>query len=444
MSGFQKLYMFLKTFFCDNLGATGSTNQIIFAGFALSNSVLGFYLWSTKNCDHFCKHFPIYFLSSFLCFGVLTRDCWKGKVAKLFPLYWHVTLMVCLPLQTLFMVLRSHGDHLWLFDFAVALILLKTITELRTFVIIASIGSLFGVITFLLLGNQDTAFLSANLAIWAIIVHVSALFFFLLFFRKKDREIFYHSNAKLGHELGHFWKNLSVHSKRLELIIPSLVQSYKGYNKNGTTNKLTKEDLEYITKLSKKIANSSNYIKSNYEHHLLEIGILKEEKKESFSASKTILMAFEQFAFRGNQDQKIQFKVSKDFHIYGHQRLLVPVLINLMRNAFAAISGKQDGTITVSLDHPKRSIVIKDTGTGIAKTDVDLIFDESFSTKKPGHGLGLFYCKSAMIDLGGDINCTSEKGSFTRFELSFSITKEDTKYEPAASIPSSNQNNAYR
>ena len=186
---------------------------------------------------------------------------------------------------------------------------------------------------------------------------------------------------------------------------------------------------QYITKLSKKIANSSNYIKSNYEHHLLEIGILKEEKKESFSASKTILMAFEQFAFRGNQDQKIQFKVSKDFHIYGHQRLLVPVLINLMRNAFAAISGKQDGTITVSLDHPKRSIVIKDTGTGIAKTDVDLIFDESFSTKKPGHGLGLFYCKSAMIDLGGDINCTSEKGSFTRFELSFSTTKEDTKYE---------------
>ena len=150
------------------------------------------------------------------------------------------------------------------------------------------------------------------------------------------------------------------------------------------------------------------------------------------------MTAFEQFAFRGNQDQRIHFAVSKDFQIIGRQKLLVTILINLMRNAFAAISSKKNGTITLSLDYPKRTIVVEDTGTGIAKTNVNFIFEEAFSTKKSGHGLGLFFCNSAMSEFGGAITCTSEENLFTRFDLSFPTLPKEKKHEQIAGILASN------
>ena len=68
------------------------------------------------------------------------------------------------------------------------------------------------------------------------------------------------------------------------------------------------------------------------------------------------------------------------------------------------------------------SLFIKDNGIGMDKKTLYQIFDEGFSTKGTS-GQGLCFCKKIMEEHAGQIRCTSEKGSYTQFELIFDDTK---------------------
>ena len=70
------------------------------------------------------------------------------------------------------------------------------------------------------------------------------------------------------------------------------------------------------------------------------------------------------------------------------ERMLRLALLNLMRNAAEAIP---QGCVFVSAAHEDGSVLIKvrDTGPGIASTDLQKIFIPFFTTKAKGHGVGL-------------------------------------------------------
>ena len=107
------------------------------------------------------------------------------------------------------------------------------------------------------------------------------------------------------------------------------------------------------------------------------------------------------------------------------------VLLNLVSNA---VKFTFDGTITVKLSVEKRiddkslliQFSVRDTGVGIAETDLEHIF-AAFSQAKPsitrefgGTGLGLSISKSLVERLGGKITVESEKNVGTCF--TFSVT----------------------
>jgi two-component system nitrogen regulation sensor histidine kinase NtrY len=93
------------------------------------------------------------------------------------------------------------------------------------------------------------------------------------------------------------------------------------------------------------------------------------------------------------------------------------VMINLLDNAVAAISGK--GKITVTLDHDEPLGVLRvevtDTGTGIPKADKDRLFEPYFSTKKSGTGLGLAIVSRIISDHNGFIRVEDNKPKGTKF-----------------------------
>jgi K+-sensing histidine kinase KdpD len=73
----------------------------------------------------------------------------------------------------------------------------------------------------------------------------------------------------------------------------------------------------------------------------------------------------------------------------------------------------------------KIQFFVKDTGSGIAKEDLERIFETYVSrdaeTTKNGYGLGLPLCKIIVEKLGGKITVESEegKGSTFRFVMPF-------------------------
>lgn len=93
------------------------------------------------------------------------------------------------------------------------------------------------------------------------------------------------------------------------------------------------------------------------------------------------------------------------------------VLLNLYLNAIQSMEGK-GGLLTVSLSRekgpqPSVRISVKDTGTGIAKEDLDHVFDPYFTTKQSGTGLGLAIVHKIIESHQGEIRVESEPGHGT-------------------------------
>ncbi|MGB0524205.1 MAG: ATP-binding protein [Flammeovirgaceae bacterium] len=100
------------------------------------------------------------------------------------------------------------------------------------------------------------------------------------------------------------------------------------------------------------------------------------------------------------------------------------VLLNLIANAIQAIEGKGEIWIqTHKLDDEKIAIQIKDSGKGIASTDLHKIFDPFFTTKEAGEGtgLGLSISHGIIADHGGTIEVESEVGKGTRFTITLPV-----------------------
>lgn len=107
--------------------------------------------------------------------------------------------------------------------------------------------------------------------------------------------------------------------------------------------------------------------------------------------------------------------------VLADRRLLVQVLTNLIGNA---IKFTKDGSITLHAramtDQGRIEISVMDTGVGIARENLDRIFDEFFThgaDDAAGTGLGLTICKRMIEAMGGEIGVDSSPGAGSRFRI---------------------------
>jgi signal transduction histidine kinase len=105
------------------------------------------------------------------------------------------------------------------------------------------------------------------------------------------------------------------------------------------------------------------------------------------------------------------------------------VILNLINNAFYAVSEKQRGesgkfepmvSVSTKKDGNKVLISVKDNGNGIPDSIKDKIFQPFFTTKPTGQGtgLGLSLCYDIVKAHGGEIKIESNKESGTSFIIS--------------------------
>ncbi len=99
---------------------------------------------------------------------------------------------------------------------------------------------------------------------------------------------------------------------------------------------------------------------------------------------------------------------------------LQEIFLNLISNAFAAVSDGGKLTISVeSCDPDKVAIRFADDGHGIPQPDLERIFEPFFSTKlgKGGTGLGLSITYGLVQELGGSLSVESRVGEGTVFTI---------------------------
>jgi len=117
------------------------------------------------------------------------------------------------------------------------------------------------------------------------------------------------------------------------------------------------------------------------------------------------------------KDIKILFNSCDKITINADQTLITRMLINLIDNA--ARYTRSGGTVIIDLSKENGNAIIKvcDTGKGIAKEDIDHIFDRFYQANEArngqGSGLGLSIVKWIVQVHKGEISVKSapEKGS---------------------------------
>jgi signal transduction histidine kinase len=86
---------------------------------------------------------------------------------------------------------------------------------------------------------------------------------------------------------------------------------------------------------------------------------------------------------------------------------------NLITNAIQATQTGGRVWVTTARQGDRAEVVVSDTGSGIAPERLGAIFDDFFTTKKRGLGLGLAISKRIVEQLGGTLVLESRLGEGT-------------------------------
>jgi len=99
---------------------------------------------------------------------------------------------------------------------------------------------------------------------------------------------------------------------------------------------------------------------------------------------------------------------------------ILQVVLNLITNAIEASKTNSEIFISTKLN-PDGSVIleVKDHGIGIGENDKSKIFNDFYTNKKNGTGLGLSVCKMLLDEIGADIDFTSEINVGTKFFVTF-------------------------
>ena len=99
---------------------------------------------------------------------------------------------------------------------------------------------------------------------------------------------------------------------------------------------------------------------------------------------------------------------------------LVTITGNLIDNALDSMNkdtskNEKELSLGIYTRPGELLIIVKDTGTGIPEEIKEKIFENGFSTKGAGRGIGLYHTKQLVSSLGGTITVESQVGTGTCF-----------------------------
>lgn len=120
-------------------------------------------------------------------------------------------------------------------------------------------------------------------------------------------------------------------------------------------------------------------------------------------------------------DHIIEFYTNADEVYYKIDNIyLTRVITNIVKNGIQSIS-HNDKKVIVEIENfqDKFIISIKDNGSGIPEENRERVFEQKFTTKSTGMGLGLYMVKKIVEDYKGKIWFETELGEGTTFFLEF-------------------------
>jgi len=178
--------------------------------------------------------------------------------------------------------------------------------------------------------------------------------------------------------------------------------------------KLTKADdniLYYLDLLQEQVDRSDNII-----GELLDFSKELSLEQQTISINDLLASTLETSVLPAHI--RLETSFAEDLpEIYIDPHYMQRVFQNLIINSIQAMSDKGCLTIETHRGEDFIEVVVKDTGCGINKDDLPMIFDPLFTTKPQGIGLGLSIVNDIVKQHGGQVFVESEVGKGTIFTV---------------------------
>lgn len=181
----------------------------------------------------------------------------------------------------------------------------------------------------------------------------------------------------------------------------------KNLEKEGIQNTSLNNALNCINKSLKIMSNSLLDLKSLDNFNLKKVNI-KKVLEEGIKLAT---------AYISDKKIKITSNINIDAEVFIDENKFLACIVNIIKNAIEAI--KKEGKINVSLEIEGNYIHIKISNDGepISQEKQKSIFEEGFTTKPTGSGLGLHICANNLKAQNATLKLTKSTTKITEFEI---------------------------
>lgn len=392
-------------------------HYILFGVFALINYIVPYFMWSHKSTFPY-SIILFRLLAGFLCFFLVLKDRWPLRYQRYLPLYWHGTLLFCLPFLSTYMALDAEGSLFGLAKSFLAIFLLGILVDWLTFLILLPLGVVLAGFYFYFVNGSYPLNIDKETYSLAVYMYFFAITISLVFSRRKEK----HDEERIRN-----YKAIAgaiAHELRTPLAAMDLeIQTFENLLQKSVKTKPSplppKEELTIFSrKLHALIRGAQNIIESLLIH-------AKEREfdknRELIPIKSAIQESIDYLGLPESQKSLIHVDIKNNFEISFNRTLLNQVIVNLLKNAFYSIKLANKGEIYITSYTKKDEniLTIKDTGTGVSSQHLVKIFEPFYTNKTHGTGLGLSFCKRIIENYGGYIACQSEEGSYAEFIIIF-------------------------
>jgi Sodium:solute symporter family len=121
------------------------TDSILFALFLSLNYMVPFFMYSYSNPAIYGWVLAVKSISIFLCLGLFLKPYWPPKLLEYFPVYYHLTLLYCLPFVTTFLFLLEERNIEWVVNIVLSIMFLIVLVDWTTFLGLSMLGVLLAI-----------------------------------------------------------------------------------------------------------------------------------------------------------------------------------------------------------------------------------------------------------------------------------------------------------
>ncbi len=159
----------------------------LFALFMSLNYMVPFFMHTYTASATYKQVLVIRSIGAILCVGLILKPYWPVWLRRYFAIYYHFSLLYCLPFLTTFLFLIERGNVEWIINVAFSIMLLIVLADWVSFIVLAAAGVGIGLLFYTQVVGKINFTLDFTTAYLLVYTLIFATLITLLFARRKQK-----------------------------------------------------------------------------------------------------------------------------------------------------------------------------------------------------------------------------------------------------------------